>query len=73
MFKVCILLFWNFQTIDNNIESRYEIYMEPKCLSQTRDSDVQRNDIIFNQHNNDMDNKASLQTDIYITSKQVNV
>lgn len=47
--------------------------MEPKCLSQTRDSDVQRNDIIFNQHNNDMDNKASLQTDIYITSKQVNV
>lgn len=47
--------------------------MEPKCLNQNRDLDVQKSDIIFNRHNNDMDNKASLQIVSYVTSKQVNV
>lgn len=75
MFTSNVLLLWIFQTIDNNIESKFHetSYMEPKCINQNIaiNSDV-KNEIISDQRNIDMDNKACLFETIYVASKQVN-
>lgn len=65
-----------FQTIDNNVENRFHktSCAESKYINQNsaRNSDV-KNELISNQCNVDVDNKACLfETVICVTSKQVN-